>query len=179
MDFHRLEQLEQRLNVLEASESIRNLIGRYATAADQKNHPVLMQPLFHENAVWCAQGFGEYVGRENIIQALSSIAKEQVLWSLHVMGQADIEIASDAKTATARWVLWELSTLASSEQTQVQSQFPSECDQPHKAPTQDHWLGGFYETSLSPDATGTWHFDRVRLNLTLNSPYAEGFQRLN
>ena len=161
MDLARLEHLEQRLNVLEAGEAIRNLIGRYATAADQKNTPIIMQQLFHKNAVWSAKGFGEYIGKDKIIQALSDIAAQQVLWSLHVMGQPDLQIAPDAKTATARWVLWELSTLAQGNQEH------------------DHWLGGYYQCTLSPDAAGIWRFDRVELNLTLNSPYTEGFQRLN
>lgn len=155
------EHLEQRLNFLEASEAIRNLVGRYATAADQRNNPDIMQQLFHEDAVWCAKGFGEYVGREKIVGALSKIAEQQVLWSLHVMAQPDLEISPNVTTATARWVLWELSTLAQSDQKQ------------------DHWLGGYYQTKLSRDATGTWRFDRVELNLMLNSPYREGFQRLD
>lgn len=149
--------LEQRVIYLEASEAIRNLVGRYATAADQRNDPSLMQHLFHEQAMWSAKGFGAYTGRQNILDALSEIGQKQVVWSLHVMAQPDICIASDLKTATARWVLWELSTLA------------------HAQQRQDHWLGGFYDTQLSRDPHGIWRFDRVELNLTLNSPYREGF----
>lgn len=153
--------LEQRVLFLEASEAIRNLVGRYATAADQRNDPSLMQHIFHEHAVWGAKGFGEYIGRQSILDALAKIGQEQVVWSLHVMAQPDISIASDLKTATARWVLWELSTLAQAEQRQ------------------DHWLGGFYNTTLSQDDEGIWRFDRVELNLTLNSPYREGFQTIS
>ena len=153
--------LEQRVLFLEACEAIRNLVGRYATAADQRNDPSLMQHIFHEHAVWCAKGFGQYEGRKNILDALAKIGQEQVVWSLHIMAQPDISIAKDSKTATARWVLWELSTLAQADQRQ------------------DHWLGGFYESQLSIDAQGVWRFDRVDLNLTLNSPYREGFNTID
>ena len=149
--------LEQRLNYLEACEAIRSLIGRYATAADQRNNPEILQYLFHEDAVWSANGFGEYRGRQNILNALSNIAEAEVLWSLHIMAMPDINILDD-KCAVVTWMLWEICHLADKTQNQIR-------------PAVTSCLGGFYKTEVSRNEIGEWKFDRVELNLTFNRPY--------
>ncbi|MDM1757366.1 MULTISPECIES: nuclear transport factor 2 family protein [unclassified Acinetobacter] len=145
--------LEQRLNALEACEAIRSLIGRYATAADQRNNPAILQHLFHDDAVWCANGFGAYQGRDNILKGLSSIAEAQVLWSLHIMAMPDIAVL-DQHHAEATWMLWEVCHLATTGQTAKTS-----C------------LGGFYKTEIRRNDEGEWKFERVELNLTFNQPF--------
>ena len=145
--------LETRLHYLESCEAIRSLVGRYATAADQRNNPVIMQHLFHEDAVWCANGFGEYQGRQNILDALSGIAEAQVLWSLHIMAMPDIQVL-DQQHAKVSWMLWEVCNLAEKGQ-----QASTSC------------LGGFYQATVRCDVEGEWKFDRVELNLTFNQPY--------
>jgi SnoaL-like domain len=145
--------LETRLHYLESCEAIRSLVGRYATAADQRNNPVIMQHLFHDDAVWCANGFGEYQGRQNILDALSGIAEAQVLWSLHIMAMPDIEVL-DHHHANVSWMLWEICNLAEKGQ-----QATTSC------------LGGFYQATVRCDEEDEWKFDRVELNLTFNQPY--------
>ncbi|WP_455602817.1 nuclear transport factor 2 family protein [Acinetobacter pecorum] len=145
--------LETRLHYLESCEAIRSLVGRYATAADQRNNPTIMQHLFHDDAVWCANGFGEYQGRQNILDALSGIAEAQVLWSLHIMAMPDIEVL-DHHHANVSWMLWEVCNLSEKGQ-----QATTSC------------LGGFYQATVRCDKEGEWKFDRVELNLTFNQPY--------
>lgn len=145
--------LETRLQYLESCEAIRNLIGQYATAADQRNNPKILQHLFHDDAVWAASGFGEYQGRQNILDALSGIAEAQILWSLHIMAMPDIKLI-DEQHATARWMLWEVCNFSENNQ-----------------PASTNCLGGFYQTAIRQDAGGMWKFDRVDLNLTFNKPY--------
>lgn len=145
--------LETRLHYLESCEAIRSLVGRYATAADQRNNPAIMQHLFHDDAVWCANGFGEYQGRQNILDALSGIAEAQVLWSLHIMAMPDIEVL-DHHHANVSWMLWEVCNLSEKGQ-----QATTSC------------LGGFYQATVHCDEEGEWKFDRVELNLTFNQPY--------
>lgn len=147
--------LEARLHYLETCEAIRSLVGRYATAADQRNNPAILQHLFHDDAVWCANGFGEYHGCQNILKALSGIAEAQVLWSLHIMAMPDIEVL-DQDTATARWMLWEVCNLAGTDR-----QATTSC------------LGGFYQSLIRRDQEGHWKFERVELNLTFNQPYPQ------
>lgn len=153
-------QLLQRLAQLEAKNEIGNLIGQYAVAADQGNNPQIMAQLFHEDACWQAKGFGAYQGRTQITQALHEIAEQQVRWSLHVMAQPFIEVADDAQSATAQWVLWELAHLQHAE---------------HSA---DHWLGGVYHSQLRPDQSGKWRFSQVQLELKMNTAYPAGFEKL-
>lgn len=153
--------LEQRLHYLEACEAIRGLIGRYATAADQRNNSAILQHVFHQNAVWCAKGFGEYQGRQNILEALSNIAEAQVLWSLHIMAMPDIQLL-DQDHAKATWMLWEICNLAEESTTAATDQVK---------PATTCCLGGFYKTEVSRNEQGEWKFDRVELNLTFNQPY--------
>jgi len=145
--------LEPRLYYLETCEAIRNLVGRYATAADQRNNSSILQHLFHDDAVWCANGFGEYQGRQNILDALSGIAEAQVLWSLHIMAMPDIEVLDD-QYAKASWMLWEVCNLVEKGLQPMTS-----C------------LGGFYRSLVRRDEEGAWKFERVELNLTFNQPY--------
>lgn len=157
--------LEQRLHYLETCEAIRSLIGRYATAADQRNNPDILQHVFHEDAVWCANGFGEYQGRQNILDALSKIAQAQVLWSLHIMAMPDIHMI-DQDRVSATWMLWEICQLVEKKAEQL-SETPSNPAQVASTSC----LGGFYKTEVRRNELGEWKFDRVELNLTFNQPY--------
>ena len=151
--------LEQRLHYLESCEAIRNMVGRYATAADQRNNPEILYSLFHPDAVWCAIGFGTFQGRQNILDALSRIAQSQILWSLHIMAQPDIEVCIEMKTARASWMLWEICHFAAQAQSTGQDEKRQQC------------LGGFYQSTLSQNEDGIWKFDRVELHLTLNQAF--------
>ncbi len=162
------QDLEQRLDYLEACEAIRALIGRYATAADQRNNPAILQHLFHEDALWCAEGFGEYQGREQILAALSNIAQAQVLWSLHIMALPDIQITAQDQ-ATATWMLWEVCTLAK----QPASITDVACHLTPAPKPSTSCLGGFYHTQIRRNAQGEWRFDRVELKLTFNQAYPQ------
>lgn len=148
--------LEARLQYLESCEAIRSLVGRYATAADQRNNPHILQHLFHSDAVWAANGFGEYQGLQNILEALSSIAEAKIVWSLHIMAMPDIKLIDD-QHATASWMLWEVCTFAANNQ-----------------PPSTQCLGGFYQSVIRRDDDETWKFERVDLNLTFNQPYPAG-----
>lgn len=156
----REQTLEQRLARLEANDAIRNLIGLYAVGADRRNDPTIFETLYAEEAVWESAGFGRFEGRTQITQQLARVAREKVLWSLHVMANPHIEVAPDGAHAEASWVLWEPASLG---------------DGQGKA--SDHWLGGQYHCDLVHTAEG-WRFSHVRLHVNLLSPYAEGFKRL-
>lgn len=149
--------LEARLHYLESCEAIRSLVGQYATAADQRNNPQILQHLFHDDAVWAANGFGEYQGRQNILDALSGIAEAQILWSLHIMAMPDIQVIDECN-ATTSWMLWEVCHFR---------QAMAEKNQPASM----NCLGGFYNSVIRRDEDGIWKFERVELNLTFNQPY--------
>lgn len=156
-----INSLLQRLEYLEACNAIHQLIGRYATAADQRNNPQIMHHLFHEDAIWQAAGFGAYQGRQSIVAGLSEIAREQILWSLHVMGVPNLEFSENQQQAKVQWVLWEVSTIAGSEASQ------------------NYCLGGFYQAKARKDSQGIWRFDEVLLNIALKYPIAANLYQDN
>lgn len=151
--------LLQRVARVEAGEAIRNLVGRYAEAADLRNDPEIMATLFTEDAQWQCEGFGCFRGRDEIVRELARVAREQVLWSLHVMAQPSIELAPEGDRACARWVLWELASMGNAQ-----------------GEARDHWLGGRYVSEAQLTQQG-WRFSCVTLRIDLLSPYAEGFSR--
>lgn len=139
---------EARLARLEARAEISDLVARYALGADRKNDPAILGPLFTEDGVWSAAGFGELAGREAVAAGLAAIAAERVLWSIHYMVSPLVELSDDGETARCRWYLWELCTMA--EET---------------GPT-DNWFGGWYDGDLRKTADG-WRFSRVHLDVRL------------
>jgi len=143
-----LPSAEERLARLEARAEISDLVARYAQGADRKNDPAILGPLFADDAVWTAEGFGDLVGRDAIASGLAAIAAARVLWSIHYMVSPLVELAEDGRTARCHWYLWELCTL--SEGTR---------------PT-DSWFGGWYESALAKTENG-WRFTRVRLDVRL------------
>ena len=80
---NKISDLEKRVLKIESQNDIRLLIAAYARAGDCHNDPVQMTHFFTEDAVWNAQGFGHYEGRENIIDGLAHIGKSQMAWTLH------------------------------------------------------------------------------------------------
>jgi len=102
-----LEEINDRLKRLEDIEALRALIVDYACACDRGNDPEMLAPLFAEDGTWECQGFGKYVGREQVAKGLHGIAGEKIWWSLHYMISPRIELGADGDTATAFWYLWE------------------------------------------------------------------------
>lgn len=140
--------VEERLFRIEARNAISDLVARYAHGADRKNDPAMMQPLFHDDATWSAEGFATLHGAQAIGEGLARIAAEEVLWSIHYMIAPYIEFAEDGRSASCRWYLWELSTFA---------------DGPHQ---EDRWLGGWYDSIVKLGVNG-WKFASVKLDLRM------------
>jgi SnoaL-like domain len=153
-----VHDLQRRVALLEDREEIRDLIERYAEAADRRNAPDMMRPLFGEHAIWEAPGFGRFEGRAAILDGLSEIAATRLLWTMHYMISPRIRIAEDRLTAHASWRVWELATVSRNS---------------HRTPDAV-WGGGTYQVDLSRVA-GRWQFAHVRLNLELISRYSEGW----
>lgn len=152
---------EARLARLEALEEIRTKISVYALGGDRFNDPDILGPLFTEDAVWDAAGFGRYDGRAAILEGLSKIAQDTILWSLHFPTGPIIRIADDGKEATAFWWLWELAT--------VQSE-PGKKD--------SSFLGGTYDAKLRFE-NGEWLFYEVNLQVQTIAPFKDGWQLVN
>jgi hypothetical protein len=140
--------IEERLRRIEARQFIEDMITRYAMGGDRKNDPAIFGPLLAEDAVWEAEGFGRFEGRDTITSALSSFAQTHVFWSIHYMTTPLIEFDAELRTARCRWYLWELATML------------------HEDSPRDSWVGGWYDSNLRDD-DGTWHFTYINLDLRL------------
>lgn len=146
----RMAALEAETRRLADIEAIRGLIAQYAIAADRKNDPAIMRRLFAEDGVWESDGFGRFVGRETICAALSDVARQQILWTLHYMISPSIHVRDD--TADVSWYLWELATIAA------------------EGGEKSIWCGGTYDAICRRDAGG-WLFHELRLNVRLATPF--------
>lgn len=146
--------LEKRIQRLEDIEYIKKMIARYAIAGDHKNDPTMFGPMLTDDAVWEAEGFGRFEGRENITAVLSQVAQDRILWALHFMTSPMIDVADDGRTATAFWYLWE-TAIARPDATQQ---------------GKSTWVGGWYETKLRKEKDGKWRWNHIKLVLKLFSP---------
>jgi uncharacterized protein (TIGR02246 family) len=153
-----IDDLQHRIALLEDREEIRDLIERYAEAADHRNDPELMYALFAEDAVWEAPGFGRFEGRPAILNGLSEIGTTRLVWTMHYMISPRIRVSGDRTNAQASWRVWELATVPGKKHPQPEAV----------------WGGGSYQVDLTR-VTDKWHFKRVRLNLELISRYTEGW----
>ncbi|MGV3479353.1 MAG: nuclear transport factor 2 family protein [Sphingobium sp.] len=140
--------IEQRLHRIEARHAIGDLVARYAAAADRRNDPAMMAPLFADDATWSSEGFAALQGRDAITRGLAAIAAERVLWSIHYMTPPLVVLAEDGMSADCQWYLWELCTMRTD-------------DGPR-----DQWLGGWYDGSARMGNDG-WKFSRIILDVRL------------
>lgn len=152
--------LEQRVKRLEGIESIRRLIARYAHGADRRNDPVIMRPLFTDDAVWECKGFGRHQGGDEIAESLAKIGRDSIVWTLHYMTSPLINVPLDGDWANCTWWLWELAKMPTAEGDDTA-----------------HWIGGRYDAQLRDDGEG-WRFSHVLLDLKLLSPHAPGWTTL-
>ena len=153
-----LQSIERRLQHQEDLEAINRLIVDYARGADNGNDPNMLRPLFTEDAVWEAKGFGRWEGRDKVIAFLEAIAAEKVWWSLHFMISPKIDIAPDGQSATMIWYLWEPATMPDDETQQAEP----------------HWITAIYDSEVVKTDRG-WLFKRLAGDINMLSPTKDGW----
>jgi hypothetical protein len=152
------EELDRRLDRLEAIEDIRMLKARYADVCDTGYDPARMRPFFTTDAVWDGGSrFGRHEGIEAICGFFAGVSS-QITWALHYMVAPLIEIADDGQTATGSWYLLEPCTIATDEGSRAMV------------------ITGRYADryQLEPDG---WKFSEVVLDCQTISPLDEGWAR--
>jgi hypothetical protein len=147
--------IERRLARLEDIETIKGVIARYTEGADNRNDPVIMRPLFHEDAVWEAAGFGRHQGAAVIAAALAEIARAQITWSIHYMVLPIVTIGPEEGRARCQWYLWELAKIRDA-----------------TGRSRDSWFAAKYDSTLRKGPQG-WQFDWLLLKPLLNCPVDE------
>ncbi len=146
------QDFEKRLQRMEDIEEIKQLIARYAKAADHNGDPVMMAPCFTEDAVWNCEGIGRWEGRDSIVDGLRETCTVRLPWALHYMTQPIITVAEDGQTAAGEYYLWELAKVTPE----------------GGGATEDTWIGGWYESEFRKE-DGVWLFNHIELILKLMS----------
>ena len=100
------EPLEERIGRLEDIESIKQLYNQYATYCDNGYDADGMGSLTTEDAIWESNAFGTYHGRDEIKGFIVEAGKS-IVFALHYMDNATIEVAPDGQTANGKWILFE------------------------------------------------------------------------
>ena len=153
-----ISTLQRDVDRLRAKDDIRDLIVNYARACDRGNDPVLLEPLFAQDATWECPGFGKYRGANTVARALKAIAGKRIWWSLHNMISPQIILDQDGRAATLFWYLWEAATL------------PNE----HTDEAEAYWIGGTYDAK-AVKVGERWLFSEVLLKLSMASPASLGW----
>ena len=153
--------LEQRITRLEDSEAIKVLIANFSKGADAKCDPVILRPLFCDDAVFDIGQFGIIEGGDNIVNQMHNNTDIGFNWTLHFLASPIIEIHDDLKTATCFYYLWETAT------------------HPTKKGKEDcYWIGGWYDATAVKETDNQWRFKHLKLTVKLMSHYTEGWQEV-
>ncbi len=64
----------------------------------------LFASLFTEDGIYTSDEYGTYNGREEI-EAFIAKTKLELVWTHHILTNGDVEVDSEAGTATGRWYL--------------------------------------------------------------------------
>ena len=109
-----LEELAQRLQVLEDTEAIKRLKARYCGFCDDGYNPDGIASLFTEDGVWdSGDTFGKCEGADAIRKFFTG-APKQLPFALHYVMNPMIEV--DGDTATGTWYLFQACTFAKGNQ---------------------------------------------------------------
>jgi CDGSH-type Zn-finger protein len=149
-------ELRREVGRLRANDELRDLIVTYARACDQGNNPVLLRPLFTDDATWECKGYGRFVGGDQVASGLHAVAGNSIFWSLHNMISPQIVLDADEQGATLFWYLWEAATLPHDETGESEA----------------HWIGGTYDVRARK-VNGKWLFSALELKLNLASPVSQ------
>ncbi|MHB9879353.1 nuclear transport factor 2 family protein [Pacificimonas sp. ICDLI1SI03] len=98
-----MDDLELRIARLEAESEIRKLKARYLNACDAKNVDAI-RACFVPDAKLVFPPIGEF-GVDGLIEVFTQMAAETPIVDTHHGHNAEIDIAGDAKSASARWNL--------------------------------------------------------------------------
>ena len=114
-----IENILQRLAVLEAHNEIRNTLNRYmeiCDVLDQNTDLTQLMDLFDEQAIWegigarYSQSFGRYEGKDEIHLMFQGYTKKEshFLMNAHFVNSEQIDFQGDV--AYGRWLMLQTST---------------------------------------------------------------------
>lgn len=151
------DSIETRLARLEAAEQIRNLKARYCRKCDDNlagsSAPADIAALFTGDGVWDAGPERRFCGRSEIAAFFASVPGFMT-FALHHATNPEIHVAPDATSATGRFYLLQMATLAEGNRAL--------------------WILGHYEDEFVR-VGGEWLFSRVHVKFIAQAPYETGW----
>lgn len=150
-------ELGERIARLEDIQAIQTLWAHYAYLADTQDDGSGIAELHVEAATWKATGpgnFGSYEGKEAIAGFFTNLYAVSP-FRHHGMTNVYVDLADDRQSATARWKLTDLCTMAAG------------------APAAVLLLGDYENTFVKQD--GVWMIENVRLSSTAWSDWEQGW----
>ena len=149
-----LEELSQRLQVLEDTEAIKRLKARYCAFCDDGYDPDGIASLFTEDGVWdSGDTFGKCEGAAAIRKFFTG-APKQLPFALHYVMNPIIEVNGD--TATGTWYLFQACTFAKGNQAV--------------------WGAAKYEEQYTK-VNGEWKFRHLSVASQFWTPFEEGWAK--
>jgi hypothetical protein len=145
--------VELEIQRLKDVEAVKQLIARYAQAADAYAPPEMTGPLFTRDAVWNCEGLGHFETRAAIADGLAAVRKADVRWTIHFSVSPIIELGDSGEDGTAFWYLWELAN----------ARFAG------NAACENAWVAGWYHARVRRE-DGQWRFAHMDLTLKLFVP---------
>ena len=150
----KLDELENRLRVLEDIEAIRNMKMRYAAFCDDNYNPDGIAELFVEDAVWEATGLGKFEGREAIRKFFQDASKI-FTFALHYTLNPQIEVNGD--TGKGKWYVHMPCTLGDGNQAA--------------------WVAAHDEEEYVR-VDGEWKFKHKIATIHFTTPFDEGWAKV-
>jgi uncharacterized protein (TIGR02246 family) len=147
-------ELERRLQVLEAIESIRALKARYCQACDDDHNPDAVAACFVEDGLWEGANLGVHAKGHAAIRAyIGGVrASGRMRSSAHMVTNPIITV--DGDRATGQWRLLMMYTT-----------------HPVDGRVEHHRIIGTYDEAYVR-RDGQWLFERLSVTVVENSPYA-------
>ncbi|HEY5210916.1 MAG TPA: nuclear transport factor 2 family protein [Stellaceae bacterium] len=143
--------LAARVQRLEAMEAIRQVMGDYVLAADDRHgYSVNVERtmrLFAQDGVWDGgTRYGRHEGGSAVRNYLLR-GRAGIDWSLHHLSNPSIDVTADGQLAHGRWYLVEMARMRKGESDE----------------TEIVWLGGLYDADFVRE-DGAWKFKQLKFD---------------
>lgn len=153
----RLEQLQHRLDRLEAERRIAHVMYRYIHACDEQKNAELISSMFTEDAIWEGTGrfaeFGQTIGRAAIREMF--VENPVMLpFTAHFLANPIVGLSMDGTRGWGKWHCLESATL--------------------RGGSAQVWIAAWYDNDFER-VDGDWKIQHLRFDGTFVTPYEDGW----
>ncbi len=152
------DEILKRLQRLEDIEAIRRLKHTYCYACDDHYNTEKLRQVFSPDAVWEAEGFGQYVGVDAICDFFDQVSND-IVAAAHLVMNDVIEISDDGLTAKGVWRNCQPVTTVDNDSHQAA------------------WMLARYD-EIYIKVDGRWLIKNLMASIQFTAPYKEGWAEL-